>query len=122
MHAVRLTLAAMLLAVVPPFAEATDDGLVTSLEAAEGTPLGCVVVISDPDDPGVSLVVIPDPEAGVGYLVQGPGSLRGLSVDSAILETQLTMLVQDRQRFIETVSNALKAMDDALANTIRRIV
>lgn len=50
------------------------------------------------------------------------GKLKSLEVDQSLLQARLTNLIRDRERMIETVTNAMKALDDALSNTVRRIV
>lgn len=50
------------------------------------------------------------------------GFLQSLQNDSAIEQIRLQTLISARQRLIETVSNAVKSHQDALMNTVRRIV
>jgi hypothetical protein len=50
------------------------------------------------------------------------GKMSGLTMESTLLQARLTNIIRDRQRFTDTITNAMKALDDALSNAVRRIV
>lgn len=51
-----------------------------------------------------------------------PGLVQSLNTDTSILQIELSMAVQNRQKLIETVTNTIKSAFDAKMNSVRRIV